>query len=234
MIAYKDAMGNDFNREIEQELDLHGLRNGLLLYTRKAYELLPHRKWSRILDIGCGRGEVTLELARLTSGDVIGIDIDETTFFDLRATIESEGLGARVIIKRENLFDVKYPDHSFNLIWEEGTLHLLDSMRSIATCSRLLKPGGFLVLCETVDWFEGKLQSFGTFAFELAESFLWPKGSWWTDYYEPLEKRIGALREKHGDSRDLGALCRYENEIRMVKADPERFDCGHFFFYKGS
>lgn len=225
-------MNYDVHREIERQLDIQELRKGFLSYTRNAYELLPSRKWPRVLDIGCGRGEVTLELARLTSGDVVGLDIDDTAFSDLRATIEREGLSTRVIIEQGSLFDVKFPDRSFDLLWEEGVLHILDPMRSIPLCGRLLKRGGFLVTAETVDWFEGKLQFFGACGFELVERMLWPKRIWWNDYYGPLEERIRLLREQHGGSRDLSELDQYAKEIKRVKADPEKFDCGHILFHK--
>jgi SAM-dependent methyltransferase len=225
-------MDNDTDREIERDLDIRGLRKGFLSHTRKAYGLLPQQERSRVLDIGCGRGEVTLELARLTSGQIIAIDINDAAFRDLQSTIERESLGTRVIFQQSSLFDVTFPDCYFDLLWEEGVLHTLDPARSIPVCDRLLKWGGFLVSAETLDWFEGKLGCFGASGFELVERLLWPKGSWWTDYYEPLEKRISLLREKYGNSRDLSVLSRYDNEIRMVKSDPEKFDCGHFLFHK--
>jgi SAM-dependent methyltransferase len=226
-------MSKEIDRKIELELDIPGLRKGLLSYTRKAYRLLPPLERPRVLEIGCGRGEVTLELARLTSGYVIGIDIDDTAFSDLRSTIVHEGLNTKISIERDSLFDVKFPDHSFDLLWEEGVLHILDPVRSIPICARLLKRGCFLVACETVDWFEGKLQFFGSFGFALVERLLWPKKSCWTDYYAPLEKRIIHLRKRYAHSPDLRVLSRYDNEINMVKPDPEKFDCGHFLFQKG-
>lgn len=225
-------MSNEVVREIELELGIQDLRKRFLRYTRKAYGLLPQQERPYVLDIGCGGGEVSLELARLTSGRVIGIDIDDAKFGDLRSTIEDEGLSARVTIMRKSLFDVDLPDHSFDLLWEEGVLHMLDPARSVRSCSRLLKRGGFLVSCETVDWFEGKMESFGAFGFELAGRLLWPKRSLWTDYYAPLEKRIRRLRGEYGDSRDLRVLSRYERESKMVKADPEKFDCGHFLLHR--
>jgi SAM-dependent methyltransferase len=225
-------MSNEAGLQIEQELDIRNLRKGLLRYTRKAYALLPQKERPRVLEIGCGRGEVTLELARLTSGHILGIDVDDAAFGELRSTIEGKGLSARVRIERNNLFDVSLPDHSFDLIWEEGVLHILDPARSIPICSRLLKPGGFLVSCEIIGWIDDNLKFFAASGFKLSERLLWPNRVWWTDYYAPLEKRIMSLRQKHGDSRDPGILSRYESEVRMVKTNPEEFDCGHFLFLK--
>jgi hypothetical protein len=52
-----------------------------------------------------------------------------------------------------------------------------------------------------------------------------PRRSWWTDYYAPLEARIRALRQAHGEVLESDRLAQHEREIAMVKADPERFDC---------
>lgn len=43
-------------------------------YTRRAFEMLPKLDKPRILDIGCGPGGPTMELARLSGGSVIGLD----------------------------------------------------------------------------------------------------------------------------------------------------------------
>ena len=62
------------------------IRKRLLKYTRKAFRMLPQMDRPRILDIGCGSGIPTLELARLSQGEVIGIDIDQPALdkFDIR------------------------------------------------------------------------------------------------------------------------------------------------------
>ena len=49
------------------------LRENLVKYTRKAFELLPKYDNPRILDVGCGAGIPTMELAKLTGGHITGI-----------------------------------------------------------------------------------------------------------------------------------------------------------------
>ena len=52
------------------------LRKHLLKYTRRAFRMLPPLEKPRILDIGCGSGVPSIVLARLSRGQVIGLDID--------------------------------------------------------------------------------------------------------------------------------------------------------------
>ena len=50
------------------------IRKRLAKYSRKALRMIPVINKPRILDIGCGSGVSTLELARLTDGEIIGLD----------------------------------------------------------------------------------------------------------------------------------------------------------------
>jgi len=51
---------------LETDKDL--LREGLIKYTRKAFHMLPKLDKPCILDVGCGSGIPTMELARLSNG----------------------------------------------------------------------------------------------------------------------------------------------------------------------
>ena len=131
-----------------------------------------------------------------------------------------------------SLYHTSFAGESFDIIWDEGLLHMLDPSRSFPECRRLLKPGGFLTMGETVAWFEEVRERLGFFGFQPVAQHLLPRHCWWTDYYAPLETRIRTLREIHADSVDPADLARYELEVSMVKADPDRFDCGFFLVQK--
>ena len=60
-------------------------------YTRRAYGMLTGMDQPRLLDVGCGRGGVTLELAQLTGGEVVAIDVDASSLETLRARARQEG-----------------------------------------------------------------------------------------------------------------------------------------------
>ena len=61
-----------------------------------------------------------------------------------------------------------------------------------------------------------------------------PRHAWWTDYYRPLEARIQALSAAEVEALDPGELAQFQREINMVKADPDRFDCGFFIVRRSS
>jgi ubiquinone/menaquinone biosynthesis C-methylase UbiE len=211
---------------------INELRDGFLTYTRKAYRLLPEMARPRVLDIGCGTGAQTMELARLGDAEIVGIDIDGAALDELNLEIERQGLSDRIQSVRCSLTETDFPHESFDILWEEGVLHILDVKRSLTECRRLLKPGGFLVMNETLKWFHTNLQVFPAFGFKVVNHFNLPPGIWWTDYYEPLEKRIAELRKKDLGSRELELLARHEREIEMVGKNPAEIDCAFYIVHK--
>jgi SAM-dependent methyltransferase len=212
--------------DIDDALNVEELRGRFLEHSRQAYRLLPPREQPRILEIGCGQGHQTMELARLGGGEVIGIDIDEAALSRLQQRIDQEGLGDRIRAIHVSLFDNGFEDHGFDLLWEEGILHLLDASRSISECRRLLKPDGYLVMHETIVWFDSVRETLSESGFELFDRHMLPKHFWWTDYGAPLEERIRAYRDTHGDASDSPKLAEYESVVAAIKSDPDRTDCG--------
>ena len=60
------------------------------LYRYKLYKQVDLEKKDRILDVGCGTGAVTLDIARLTKGEVVGIDIDVDKLMEMCTWYDAE------------------------------------------------------------------------------------------------------------------------------------------------
>ncbi|MFW9867085.1 MAG: class I SAM-dependent methyltransferase [Candidatus Thorarchaeota archaeon] len=218
--------------EILRELDAEGLRSEFLKYTRRAYESIPERDQPRILEIGCGTGIPTLELAKLSDGEIIGIDIDQSALDKLSLKIKQEGLSERVRVYNRSVYDTKFTNESFDIIWEEGVIHLLDIKKTLTECNRILKLNGFMVTGEATNWAGRKLKHFPKFGFKLIKQIPWERGCWWTEYYAPLEEKINILRKKYDNLDKIDEIKRHITEIEMVKKDPTGFDCITYIMQK--
>ncbi|MHA2281794.1 MAG: methyltransferase domain-containing protein [Promethearchaeota archaeon] len=218
--------------EILKELNVDGLRSVFLKYTKEAFESIPEMDNPRILDIGCGTGIPTLEIAKLSNGEITGIDIDQGVLDQLNLTIKQQGLSDRINVYNRSIYDTQFEDETFDLILEEGTLHILDLKRALTECNRVLKLNGFMVTGETTNWTKRKLKHFPRFGFKFINEIPWENGSWWKEYYSPLEERIINLRKKYEHIDKIEEIQHHLTEIEMVKKDPTSFDCSTIIFQK--
>ncbi len=212
------------SKEMLNELNIDRFRKVFSKYTIEAFQKLPKLNKPRILDIGCGSGVPTMELAKLSEGEIIGIDIDQELLDILRKKIEEEGLTNRVKAIKCSLIDIKFPDNSFDIIWAEGSITTLGVEKSLRGWNRLLKPNGFLVVHDEIKHFFEQRHKVASCGYKFIEHFSLPEESWWEEYYSPLEIRIKELDKKYiNDPAALEALKIHQNEIDIVKSSPKSF-----------
>ena len=117
-----------------------------------ATELLAPRLGHRLLDVGCGTGDVVRTLAGLVgpSGAVVGIDPSEAM---LREAIRRTGDRAVPIeFRRGDATALDLDDESFDRARCERVFQHLDSPEAaMAELVRVTKPGGRIVVIDT-DW----------------------------------------------------------------------------------
>lgn len=200
------------------------VRRYLLKYTRKAFRMLPKfHNLPRILDIGCGSGVPTMELARLSGGEVIGIDIDQPALAKLIKKIGEAGFSDRVQAIKCSILDMSFPDESFDIIWSEGSICVIGFKRGLQEWKRFLKPNGFMVIHDEEGSITQKLEQITGCGYDLFGYFTLTEDTWWAEYYAPLEKFIQKTRIKLGDDpKVIEELQNAQWEIDMFKKHPER------------
>ena len=207
------------------------LRVNFLKYTREAFRLLPELKKPKILDIGCGSGILSIELARLTDGIIYAIDIDQSLIDRFRGVINKENLTHRIILKRMDLIKNDFPDNYFDLIWEEGVVQIIGFKKSFMACHRILKQGGYLVLGQAIKLMEKNQAMVTECGYELSKQINWLKGCWWNEFYEPLEILIKKIHEGKS-SNVFENINLIEEEIKWVKSNLNETDCAHYILQK--
>ena len=211
------------------ELYKDHLREGLIKYTRKAYQMLPELDKPRILDIGCGSGAPTIELARLCNGHIIGLDIDQPLLDKLRRKVEETGFFNRVKAVKCSMFEMDFSYGSFDIIWAEGSIFKIGFEKGLKDWRRFLEPNGFLVVHDEIKNTKTKLRQIPNCGYNLLGYFPLPEDTWWIEYYGPLEKRIQELRIKYiDDTGSLELLDKEQKEIDMFKRNPK--STGSVFF----
>jgi SAM-dependent methyltransferase len=177
----------------------------------------------RILDIGCGSGIPTLELARLGRGEVIGIDIDQPALDRFVRKIAEEGINERVQALHCSIFDMDFPDESFDIVWSEGSIYAIGFERGLQAWKRLLRPGGFMVIHDEQGYVKEKMEQISNCGYELLGYFVLSKETWWAEYFAPLEKLIGKSQAIYNDDQTVRKeLQQAQEELDMYKKYPER------------
>lgn len=218
--------------DIYNALNIGELRARFIEHTRRAYRLLPLLRQPEILDIGCGKGQATVELARLSGGTVTGIDIDRDVVLDLQQRLDQSSIGNRVKAVPVSFFNNNFKSSSFDLLWEEGVLHLLNTSRSLFECYRLVRPGGFLMMHETIVWFKNVREKLEEAGFTYINQYLLPRHFWWTHYGAPLEGRIQIFHQLYGKDQYADELAVYEDAVTQIKSDPDGTDCAFYLLQK--
>jgi len=205
------------------------IRKRLLKYTKNAFSILPKLERPRILDVGCGTGVPAMQLAKLTNGEIVALDINQRLLDILTRKIRRARISNRVKVMECSIRDMEFSNESFDVIWAEGSIHVVGFERGLLEWKRFLKPNGFLVVHDEKGNISEKLEQISSCGYELLDYFTLGEDAWWDEYYAPLEKRIGEIRTKHAnDPEVLAVLDEEKREIDMFKKNPGRY-CSIFF-----
>ncbi|MGW4273946.1 class I SAM-dependent methyltransferase [Streptomyces seoulensis] len=106
--------------------------------------LKPHMK---VLDIGCGPGTITADLAELVpDGHVTGVDQAPGVLEQARATAAGRGL-ENVEFAVADVHALDYPDDTFCVVHAHQVLqHVGDPVRALREMRRVTKPGGYVAV----------------------------------------------------------------------------------------
>jgi SAM-dependent methyltransferase len=114
-----------------------------------AYLLPVLRPGLHLLDVGCGPGTITVDLAgRVAPGRVVGIDASAAVVDEARTHADAAGVtGPGLEFAVGDVYALDHPDASFDVVHAHQVLqHLTDPVAALREMRRVLKPGGTLAV----------------------------------------------------------------------------------------
>jgi SAM-dependent methyltransferase len=144
---FRDTAGLDAiqARELADRLELRA-KSPDEIEARAAYlGLLNVAEGDRVLDVGCGSGVVTREIARRVgpTGCAVGVDPSPALLAIARDLAEVEGLGGRVELQEGSALALPFADGAFDVAIAVTVLsHMPGAEGAIPEMARVVRPGG--------------------------------------------------------------------------------------------
>jgi ubiquinone/menaquinone biosynthesis C-methylase UbiE len=119
--------------------------------SRMIIEMAKIKPGDKVLDVGCGTGNLTLTVKRYIgpSGSVYGIDASPEMIEVARKKAKHRGFEA--VFEVELIEKISYPDVTFDVVISRLVIHHLPDdlkRRGFAEIFRVLKPGGLFFLSD--------------------------------------------------------------------------------------
>jgi ubiquinone/menaquinone biosynthesis C-methylase UbiE len=118
-------------------------------YTAYVLELAGLRPGMRVLDIGCGPGDVSFIASRLVGsrGTVLGVDAAEEIIEFARARAVEQGLD-NVRFEPSAIADISLDEPVDAVIGRLILMYLPDPVEAVRQLATMVRPGGLIAFCE--------------------------------------------------------------------------------------
>jgi ubiquinone/menaquinone biosynthesis C-methylase UbiE len=132
-----------------------------------------------LLDIGCGPGTLTVDLARRVSGGrVVGVDRSDEVL--AQASAHASTNGVHVEFRKGDVYGLDFPDSSFDIVHAHQVLqHLTDPVGALREMRRVVRPGGVVAIRDS---------DYSCFSFAPLD----PRLDRWLALYHAVTRRNGA------------------------------------------
>lgn len=219
--------------------------------TRSLYLMLSNlAQKPSILDIGCGKGVQTIELAELTQGKITAVDNHPYFLKCLENKAKILGLDNKIKCLQADMTTLPFENKTFDLIWSEGAIFIMGIKEGISSWKRLLKKEGYLVFSDLV-WkkelqspelleywsqeypkimsVDEVIQASQINGFETIHHQPLPKISWLKNYLIPIDEQISILKIKNQGISDAQKIYKnFERENEIVRKYYDSFVYEYF------
>jgi cyclopropane fatty-acyl-phospholipid synthase-like methyltransferase len=172
----------------------------------------------RVLDLGCGNGAQTIQLAKHINGTILAVDNHQPYLDELQRRAAAKGVSDKIQLCLKDMAKLVPADGPFDLVWSEGALFVMGFREGLKACHELLTQEGLLAASD-LTWFQpdppeecrkffetgypamvdidANLAIIKNCGYKILGHFTQPESAWWEQYYNPLEDRLQAFRKQY-------------------------------------
>lgn len=182
--------------------------------TLRVLKSLPNKKFSLVVDAGCGTGRQTLVLARELKSKIHAVDNYGPFLSDLVEDAKKDN--ADGFIETHCMDIAKIPDNfkNIDLLWSEGAAYNIGFSNALSLWSQAMSPQGLVVVSE-LTWLsnaiparvkeffdmgypdmkknEENVHLAEALGYSVVDTVVLPPSSWIEGYYELLEPKAKSL-----------------------------------------
>ena len=207
--------------------------------TKRAFKMIQEvTARPKILDIGCGPGMQTIELAKISEGTVVALDIYQPFLDTVMQNAEKAGVASRIETIKQSMMEMHFEKESFDIIWAESSIFVMGFEKALAAWRVFLKEKGYIAVSELVIFEENPPEVVKDFlkmeypgvqtheenvkviekvGYKFVDSFVISEEVW-LEFYKPLEPKIQEMREKYkGNEAANNYLDLAQKEIEMYR-----------------
>ena len=101
-----------------------------------------------VLDIGCGTGAQTFQLAKKLNGKIIAVDNYQPYLDEIQSKCSAEKYKAEIEYLCLDMTDLKFKEESIDLVWAEGSIYIMGFQKGLDLIEPMIKKGGYAVFSE--------------------------------------------------------------------------------------
>lgn len=219
--------------------------------THKAYKTLTNLPQTpAILDIGCGKGMQTIDLADISDGHIIAMDLRKPFLQALQIKVDEQGLQNKISCLVGDMANLPFIEQQFNVIWAEGSAFIIGYQKALKEWKSFLKQGGYLAFSDCI-WLKSNppeelvnfwksigyalpvksdiINTAQTEGYKVISSFTVSHRSWKEEFYDHIERELEFVKDKYrGNVEAQDTFFEIEEEIRIYDKYNDYF--GYEFF----
>jgi len=180
-----------------------------------------YENFEHILDIGCGTGAQTLELAQHTNAHLFAVDMLKDFLDTLQRRADMVGVYDKIHVHEASMEYLPFEDDMFDMIWCEGAIYHIGFENGLQRWKRFLRDNGYLVVSEIswltqdrpsrltdywntnyagIDLISNKIKIIEKCGYLPCGCFTLPSVCW-DNYYHPIIKKVASsIGKQPGDA----------------------------------